>query len=183
MRCLPTRLSERCSSREATTHGRLRQVSPLAARVNRPRRTMATKASTWSSSMAMTITDCGPQEYALDSLRHGAIVRANRRWAMMTPGNEFLEQTASMNQNHAHIHREWHRAASGRDIPALIALYAEDAILESPLVPAILSDKRDGMLRGKREIREFLEASARSRPIDLVRWHRSDTYFSTGTTL
>jgi hypothetical protein len=102
---------------------------------------------------------------------------------MTTPGNEFLEQTAAMDQNHAHIHREWHRAASRRDIPALIALYAEDAILESPLVPAILSDKRDGMLRGKREIREFLEASARSRPIDLVRWHRSDTYFSAGTTL
>src|SRR5262245_62536278 len=87
-----------------------------------------------------------------------------------------------MNQNHAHIHREWHRAASGRDIPALIALYAEDAILESPLVPAILSDKPDGMLRGKREIRESLEAGALSRPIDLIRWHRSDTYFSAGNT-
>ena len=102
---------------------------------------------------------------------------------MTTPGNELLEQTAAMNQNHAHIHREWHRAASGRDIPALIALYAEDAILESPLVPATLSDKRDGLLRGKREIREFLEAGARSRRIDLIRWHRSDTYFSAGNTL
>jgi hypothetical protein len=101
--------------------------------------------------MAITITDGGQQEYALDSLLPGAIVRVNRRWPMTTPGNELLERTAAMNQNHAHIHREWHRAASRRDIPALIALYAEDAILESPLVPAILSDKRDGMLRGKRE--------------------------------
>jgi hypothetical protein len=89
----------------------------------------------------------------------------------------------AMNQDHAYIHREWHRAASTRDIPALIALYADDAILESPLVPVILGDKGDGVLRGKAEIGGFLDAGARSRPIDLVRWYRSDTYFSAGTTL
>jgi|SRR5271166_127833 len=88
-----------------------------------------------------------------------------------------------MNQDHAYIHREWHRAAITRDIAALIELYADDAILESPLVPAILDDKADGVLHGKTEIRKFLEAGARSRPIDLVRFHRSDTYFSAGTTL
>jgi hypothetical protein len=91
-------------------------------------------------------------------------------------------ETAPMNQDHAYIHQEWHRAASTRDIPALISLYADDAILESPLVPVIL-DKSDGVLRGKAEIGRFLEAGAHSRPIDLVRWHRSDTYFSAGATL
>jgi steroid Delta-isomerase len=83
-----------------------------------------------------------------------------------------------MNQDHAYIHQEWHRAASTRDIPALIALYAHDAILESPLVPVIMDGKSDGVLRGKAEIERFLQAGARSRPIDLVRWHRSDTFFS-----
>ena len=34
-----------------------------------------------------------------------------------------------MNQDHAYIHREWHRAASMRDLPALLALYADDATL------------------------------------------------------
>jgi steroid Delta-isomerase len=86
------------------------------------------------------------------------------------------------NSDHGYIHQEWHRAASTRDIPALVALYADDAILESPLVPVIL-DQSDGILRGKAEIGRFLEAGASSRPIDLVRWHRSDTYFSVGTTL
>ena len=38
-------------------------------------------------------------------------------------------------------------------------------------------------LRGKAEIGRFLEAGARSRPIDLCRWHRSDTFFSVGDTL
>jgi hypothetical protein len=88
-----------------------------------------------------------------------------------------------MNSNHAYIHQEWHRAASTRDTPALIALYADDAVLESPLVPVILDRKSDGVLRGKAEIWRFFEAGARSRPIDLVRWHRSDIYFSVGTTL
>src|SRR5205814_15259 len=92
-------------------------------------------------------------------------------------------RTATMNQDHAYIHQEWHRAASTREIPALIALYADDAILESPLVPVILGDKSDGILHGKAEIGRFLEAGARSRPIDLVRWHRSDIYFSAGAAL
>jgi len=85
--------------------------------------------------------------------------------------------------DHARIHAEWHRAASTRDGPALLALYAEDAVLESPLVAAILDDKRDGVLRGKAEIGRFLEEGARSRPIDLVRWHRSRVFFSEGSTL
>jgi steroid delta-isomerase len=85
--------------------------------------------------------------------------------------------------HHARIYAEWHRAASTKDGAALIALYAEDAVLESPLVPALLDDKADGVLRGRDEIRRFLEAGARSRPIDLVRWHRSDRFFSSGSTL
>jgi hypothetical protein len=64
-----------------------------------------------------------------------------------------------------------------------MALYADDAILESPLVPVIMEGKSDGVLRGKGEIGRFLEAGARSRPIDLVRWHRSESYFSAGAIL
>lgn len=90
---------------------------------------------------------------------------------------------AKQQGDHARIHAAWHRAASQRDGAALIALYADDAVLESPLVPALLDDKTDGVLRGKAEIARFLEAGARSRPIDLVRWYRSDTYFSAGSRL
>jgi len=72
-----------------------------------------------------------------------------------------------MNQDHAYIHREWHRAASMRDLPVLLALYADDATLESPLVPAVLNDKSDGVLRGKAEIaqRRALAAARRARPL------------------
>ena len=40
-----------------------------------------------------------------------------------------------MNSDHAYIHQEWHRAASTRDTPALIALYADHAILENEAEP------------------------------------------------
>src|ERR1700730_1622171 len=51
------------------------------------------------------------------------------------------------------------------------------------LVPVVLDGKSDGVLRGKGEIGRFLTAGGRSRPIDLVRWYRSETYFSAGGTL
>jgi hypothetical protein len=44
----------------------------------------------------------------------------------------------------ARVFHEWHERARARDTQGLLALYREDAILESPLVPAILDDKQDG---------------------------------------
>jgi hypothetical protein len=87
------------------------------------------------------------------------------------------------NADHARIWAQWHRAASTVDQAALIALYADDAILESPLVPAILDDKLDGVLRGRDEIKHFLDEGARRRPNPLVRWYRTDIWFSVGDTL
>lgn len=87
------------------------------------------------------------------------------------------------NNDHAYIWAEWHRAASTRDQAALLALYADDAVLESPLVPAILDDRPDGVLHGRAEIGRFLDEGARRRPHVLVRWWRTDTWFSSGDTL
>lgn len=84
---------------------------------------------------------------------------------------------------HARIYEEWHRAASMRDQAALIALYADDAILETPLVMAILPDKTEGVLRGHAEIRHFLDEGLRRRPNELVRWVRSGLWLSSGDTL
>ncbi|HCB2860307.1 nuclear transport factor 2 family protein [Klebsiella aerogenes] len=87
------------------------------------------------------------------------------------------------NEIHKMIWEEWHRAASSSDQSSLIELYAEDAVLESPLVPAILDDKSDGVLRGKDEIRKFLNEGAKRRPNPLVRWYRTDDWFSHGDML
>ncbi len=78
------------------------------------------------------------------------------------------------------IHREWHERAKSRDTDGLIALYAPDAILESPLVQAIFDGRASGTLRGREEIRPFFEEGARRRPNALVRWHRTGKWLTDG---
>jgi steroid delta-isomerase len=82
-----------------------------------------------------------------------------------------------------HIHEGWHKAIVSRDVEALMALYAEDAIFETPLVLATLKEKTDGVLRGKARIRPYFEASLGKLPNALSRWHRSGSFFSNGRQL
>jgi hypothetical protein len=77
------------------------------------------------------------------------------------------------------IHRDWDLHAKSLNTDGLIALYAQDAILETPLVPAIF-EGRSGVLRGHGEIRPFFEEGARRRPNELVRWYRTDDWFTDG---
>ncbi len=51
----------------------------------------------------------------------------------------------------ASIYEQWHNLARGRDVEGLLTLYADDAIFESPLVPAIMDDADRGMLSGRAE--------------------------------
>ena len=55
------------------------------------------------------------------------------------------------------IHEQWHERAKSRDTEGLLALYAKDAVLESPLVQAIFDGRESGILHGHREIRRFFE--------------------------
>ncbi len=82
----------------------------------------------------------------------------------------------------ARIYKEWDEYARSRNVEALLNLYAPDAILETPLIPAILNIDT-GVLRGHEELRRFFEEGTHRRPNDLVRWYRTDTYFCNGTTL
>lgn len=81
------------------------------------------------------------------------------------------------------IFHQWDRFAREGDVERLLALYAEDAVFESPLVPAILDDKNSGVLRGHREILPFIEEGTSRRPNELVRWYRTGQYFTDGKTL
>ena len=80
------------------------------------------------------------------------------------------------------IYEKWHKYAKERETKALVELYAEDAVFESPLVP-ILMNKDSGILRGKTEILAFLNEGTRRRPNELVRWYRTGKYFITGDVL
>jgi len=81
------------------------------------------------------------------------------------------------------IHREWHVRAKALDTEGLLALYAADAVLESPLVTAILDDRPSGILRGHDELRLFFAEGARRRPNELVRWYRTGTWLTDGVRL
>lgn len=80
------------------------------------------------------------------------------------------------------IHREWDARTRAHDIEGLLALYTEDAILESPLVARIL-DQSSGLLRGKEQLREFFRRGTDNRPNELVRWYRTGRYLFDGRTL
>lgn len=70
----------------------------------------------------------------------------------------------------------WERALAARDVDALLACYAPDATLESPLVPHLLGT--DGVCRGHRELRPFL-AKALERTPELRQYHRTG-FFTDG---
>ncbi len=78
------------------------------------------------------------------------------------------------------IYRQWHECAKARDMDGLLALYAQDAVLETPLVLAIYSGRHDGILQGHREIGPFF-AEAVGRPLnELVRWYRTGRWLTDG---
>jgi hypothetical protein len=83
----------------------------------------------------------------------------------------------------ARIHQQWHDRAKSRDTEGLLALYAKEAVLETPLVQAIFDGRESGILRGHREIRPFFEEGARRRPNTLVRWHRTGRWLTDGERL
>jgi len=83
----------------------------------------------------------------------------------------------------ARIHQQWHERAKSRDTEGLLALYAREAVLETPLVQAIFDNRESGVLHGHQEIRPFFEEGARRRPNALVRWHRSGKWLTDGERL
>jgi steroid Delta-isomerase len=83
----------------------------------------------------------------------------------------------------ARIHWQWHERAKSRDTEGLLALYATEAVLETPLAQAIFDGRDSGVLRGHREIRPFFEEGARRRPNALVRWHRTGKWLTDGERL
>ena len=81
-----------------------------------------------------------------------------------------------------YIYEKWHQYAKERDVEALIALYADHAVFESPLVPAIL-DRTNGVLNGKDDIKFFLQEGTKRRPNELVKWFRRGDYLTNGRLL
>ncbi len=82
-----------------------------------------------------------------------------------------------------HVYERWHEAVVARDLDGLVALYADDAVLETPLVLATYADPTRGILEGKANIRAFFAAGLRQLGSELSRWYRTGTFFSNGRQL
>lgn len=74
------------------------------------------------------------------------------------------------------VTREWEAALSSRDVDRLVACYAPDATLESPLVAHILGAA--GVCRGHEQLRPFL-AEVLQRTPPLRHYHRGG-FFTDG---
>jgi len=72
------------------------------------------------------------------------------------------------------LHHAWNDALARRDAEALIALYADDAVIESPLVAYLLGIER-GICSGKKAIRDFLPKVFANQP-DERRTHRNPVF-------
>ena len=71
--------------------------------------------------------------------------------------NEGFQQAAER------IYHDWDKALSNDDVDALLALYAPDAVLESPAVPLTMGTET-GVCRGHGELRPLLEQVAARKP-------------------
>jgi hypothetical protein len=87
--------------------------------------------------------------------------------------------TAAM-QAAERIYHAWDEALGRKDLEAAVSLYAEDATLESPLV-RYLCGSEDGVIRGKAQLRSFVERVFRTTPPQRQRYRRG--FFTDGTKL
>jgi ketosteroid isomerase-like protein len=91
--------------------------------------------------------------------------------------------SASFQAECERIFRDWDAAARAADVEAMLALYAEDAVFETALVPVVWPEKSSGVLRGKPELRRFFAMSSATRPEAALRWYRTGRWLSDGERL
>lgn len=78
------------------------------------------------------------------------------------------------------FYHEWDAALSKNDVPGILALYGENAELQSPLAPHLMSQDK-GICRGKAELKEFFEILVKRKP--KVREFYRTKYFTDGRTV
>lgn len=81
------------------------------------------------------------------------------------------------------IYEGWHDAVVARDLAAVTALYAEDALFETPLILAVRPELGEGILRGRSAISAFFARGFATPANGLGRWYRTGTFFANGRQL
>ncbi len=81
------------------------------------------------------------------------------------------------NEHVERMYHDWDEALSRNDADALLALYAKDAAIESPLIPYLMK-KEEGVCRGHEEMRPFFKLVAERKPV--LRHYFRNGYFTDG---
>jgi hypothetical protein len=78
------------------------------------------------------------------------------------------------------IYHDWDQAVANNDMDALLSLYADDAVLESPLIPYLMKTE-SGVLKGKEQLRLLLGKVAERKPA--IRKNYKQNFFTDGKVL
>jgi steroid delta-isomerase len=81
-----------------------------------------------------------------------------------------------------HVYEQWHQTILNRDLQGLVALYAADAVFESPAV-WVLNRQSDGVLRGRAAIESYFDTFFSKFRRGAADWYRDGTFFSDGKLL
>lgn len=98
----------------------------------------------------------------------------------MTLSDQFSSTNNTAVEASERIYHAWDEALGKKDLEASLALYAEDATLESPLVRHLRQSDR-GVIEGKAALRPFVETVFRTQPPQRKRYRRG--FFADGTCL
>jgi hypothetical protein len=81
----------------------------------------------------------------------------------------------------ARVYELWDKYLREGDMEGMATIYADDATLQSPLVPTFFGPEK-GIALGKEEVLLFLRETVERRPDQEVHWHR-DGFLWNGKTL
>jgi hypothetical protein len=92
-----------------------------------------------------------------------------------------LANTSTTETQAARIYELWDKYLREGDMVGMAAIYAEDATIQSPLVPTFFGPGKN-IARGRQEVLLFLKETVKRRPNEKVHWYR-DGYLWNGRTL
>ena len=82
-----------------------------------------------------------------------------------------------------HIYERWHECLMQRDLPGMVALYAEHAVMETPAVLAMFPEREDGLLRGRSAIEQLFARNFAALAAEFRDLYRSGLFFANGRQL
>ncbi len=88
--------------------------------------------------------------------------------------------SASEDAQIRHIYERWHETVMSQDLPGLIALYAEHAVMEAPAILAQFPERDEGVLRGRNEIEKLFARNFGNLAREFSALYRTGLFFSNG---